>query len=675
MEPPRPAQSFVFDVFQKWPLLVTIGGVLLSVCFGWCWVPTFLLDSFGFLLILLSVVVNSDSEHFDNSMPPIAPNESDSCTNEVLNSLAAHIAVLNSQGVITVVNKAWERFAWENGNPATQKTGVGADYLSVCRNVPDDSPDAFAARAILQGIQEVQTGVKETYELEYACHSSTEQRWFAVSVSPLRGNGGVVVAHTNITARRLAEEALRVNEERLRLALKAANQGLYDLNVQSGAAVVSPEYATMLGYDPAEFVETNDKWRERLHPDDVSEVYSTYTDYISGKRDEYRVEFRQRTKSGDWKWILSLGKLVEYSADGAPLRMLGTHTDITEIKEAERALRLSEARFRVAIEEAPFPLLIHCEDGEILALSRAWTETSGYTHDDIPTIADWTEKAYGDRKEAVRADIESLYDLKERKVEGEYRITCKDGSERVWDFSSMSLGRLPDGRKIAISMAADVTARLKAEEQIRHLWKAVEQSPVSIIITDKDGEINYVNTRFCEVTGYTKDEVLGSNPRILKSNEYGQPVYEAMWAAITAGEEWRGEFHNRKKNGELFWEAACIAPLVNEQGEITHYLAIKEDITERKKIEATLRQSHEELEQRVVRRTAQLAKANEELREAKEQADAANRAKSQFLSRMSHELRTPLNAILGFGQILQMEDLPELEREAVEQILKGGCKV
>jgi PAS domain S-box-containing protein len=139
----------------------------------------------------------------------------------------------------------------------------------------------------------------------------------------------------DITERKRAEAALRESEERLRLALSAAKQGLYDLNVQTGDAVVTPEYARMLGYAPEEFIETNAKWIERLYPDDRVPVADTYRAYVSGALPEYRVEFRQRTETGDWKWILSIGKIVEYDASGNPLRMLGTHTDITDRKRAE----------------------------------------------------------------------------------------------------------------------------------------------------------------------------------------------------------------------------------------------------------------------------------------------------------------------------------------------------
>lgn len=152
-------------------------------------------------------------------------------------------------------------------------------------------------------------------------------------------------------ARRSTDRELRESESRLRLALTAANQGLWDLNVQTGEALVSPEYALMLGYAPSTFVETNSKWRDRLHPEDQERVYRIYQEYISGLREDYQVEFRQLTQQGVWKWILSMGKLVEYDSQNRPLRMLGTHTDIEERKTREIALQQSEEALSHSLEE------------------------------------------------------------------------------------------------------------------------------------------------------------------------------------------------------------------------------------------------------------------------------------------------------------------------------------
>lgn len=171
--------------------------------------------------------------------------------------------------------------------------------------------------------------------------SGARRTWSAVKfpLAGLRGEARVGGVAVDISGEVRAQEALRRSEERLRLALRAGGHGLYDLDLRTGDAVVNDEYARMLGYDPATFIETNAAWRERLHPDDRDHVYAEFEAYVAGERDLYRVEFRQRTGDGGWKWVLSLGEIVERDAQGRPLRMMGTHTDIHARKVAEEQVR------------------------------------------------------------------------------------------------------------------------------------------------------------------------------------------------------------------------------------------------------------------------------------------------------------------------------------------------
>jgi two-component system, cell cycle sensor histidine kinase and response regulator CckA len=137
-----------------------------------------------------------------------------------------------------------------------------------------------------------------------------------------------------------------------------------------------------------------------------------------------------------------------------------------------------------------------------------------------------------------------------------------------------------------VGIAKDITERKIVDERLHELSQAVEQSPASIVITDLKGKIEYVNLKFTQVTGYTYAEVVGQNPRILKSGEKSFGDYKQLWETITSGKEWRGEFHNKKKNGEFYWESASISPIKGVSGKITHYLAVKEDITEKKLLES-----------------------------------------------------------------------------------------
>jgi len=149
-----------------------------------------------------------------------------------------------------------------------------------------------------------------------------------------------------------------------------------------------------------------------------------------------------------------------------------------ELKSRERALtalRESEERFRKAVVESPFPILLHAEDGEIIQTSQSWYDITGYTREELATIGDWSERAYGERKQQVISYIDRLYALDHKVSEGDYAIHIKDGSTRIWDFSSAPLGRLPDGRRLVISMAMDVTERRKAEADIRQLNAELER--------------------------------------------------------------------------------------------------------------------------------------------------------------------------------------------------------
>lgn len=178
-----------------------------------------------------------------------------------------------------------------------------------------------------------------------------------------------------------------------------------------------------------------------------------------------------------------------------------------------------------------------------------------------------------------------------------------------------------------ISISRDMTAIKQAEDLIVKLSHAVEQSPVSIAITDVSGNVEYINPMFSEVTGYSREEILGKNLRILKSGKVDTETYRAMWETISAGRNWNGVFYNRKRNGDLYWDYSNISPIFDKDGKIIHFLATKEDITLRKQQE-------------------------QELLKAKITAENANRTKSDFLAKMSHEIRTPMHGIIGFTDIL-----------------------
>ncbi len=225
-------------------------------------------------------------------------------------------------------------------------------------------------------------------------------------------------------------------------------------------------------------------------------------------------------------------------------------------------------------------------------------------------------------------------------------------------------GPLLDGEgrvRGTFGVSRDVTERAHLEDQLRMLSAAVEQSPESIIITDLEARIEYVNDAFLATTGFTREEAIGKNPRVLQSGKTAPETYADLWRALTAGRAWKGEFLNRRKDGSEYVEFATISPLTDPDGTVRRYLAVKEDITEKKRLGQELNEYRYHLEDLVARRTVDLA-------EARERADAANEAKTAFLANISHEIRTPMNAIVGLNHLLLRDDPTPVQRQRLTKV-------
>ncbi|MFN4341050.1 MAG: PAS domain S-box protein [Azonexus sp.] len=265
------------------------------------------------------------------------------------------------------------------------------------------------------------------------------------------------------------------------------------------------------------------------------------------------------------------------------------------------------------------------------------------------------------------ATVAALHAVDQRVLAGEHTdeiIAANDArGQRVFYHEIKSPLWKDDGKTPwgLCGISIDITQSRLAEEALVKLSRAVEQSAQSIIFTDLDGKIEYVNDAFLAVTGYTREEVLGRNPRLLQSGKTPRERYAALWSALQAGETWRGELINRRKDGSEFLEQAIISPIRQPDGTISHYMAVKTDITEQRRHEQVLEEYRAGLERLVAQRT-------EELALAKEAAEAASRAKSTFLANMSHEIRTPMNAIMGLGFLLGQSPLNDDQQDKVRKI-------
>lgn len=252
----------------------------------------------------------------------------------------------------------------------------------------------------------------------------------------------------------------------------------------------------------------------------------------------------------------------------------------------EFKIRESEERFRQIFELASVGMgQADPETGRWLCVNNRMCAITGYSPGEmlerrVPEIThpEDRERDWQLFQSVIRGD--------KPHYRNEKRYVRKDGGI-VWVNVNMTVIRNPEGIALrTMATIEDITERRENEEKIRKLSRAVEQSPVSVIITDRKGRIEYVNPKLCKITGYAMEELIGETPRIFKSGETTNTAYKELWKAIIGGKEWRGEFHNRRKNGELFWESAAISPIFDHEGKISHFLAVKEDITERKQLEA-----------------------------------------------------------------------------------------
>ena len=258
-------------------------------------------------------------------------------------------------------------------------------------------------------------------------------------------------------------------------------------------------------------------------------------------------------------------------------------------------------------------------------------------------------------KGELRCFMVLLRDVSERVAAQHEKLQADQETQRLLVLADQS-------RAALLSMLEDQKIN---EDALRKLSLAVEQSPESIMISDLNANLEYVNGAFLKVTGYARDEVIGKNSRLLKSGLTPTETYQKMWASLTEGQVWSGELINKRKDGQIYFEYASISPIRQPDGTISHYLAIKQDVTERKRIGEELDQHRYHLQELVAQRTKELA-------EAKEVAEKASRAKSTFLANMSHEIRTPMNAITGLTHLLARSTLDQEQRNKLEKISESA---
>ena len=480
--------------------------------------------------------------------------------------------------------------------------------------------------------------------------------------------GNVILWFTEVTEKNRIMDGLRHSEHRFRDLLENMHEGILVIDTEGNILESNHSVRKLLGYEEdsigkKRYWDVTPSFWQPLEKKIFSELLE------DGAERKYEKEFIQ----ADGGMVITEVHALEWKgADDGTKNIWLFIRDITQEKGSEREILERELKYRTILEYSPLPLmsedysaireylwqlgnlgvenvhaylLAHPEEVKkmirmVVPLEASQKSLEFFEVDSLDDLADtYRREDLSDNFVETFTELLSTFLKGENVFEAEITSTTKHGKKKKVIVKWV----LVPGHELSWDMVlvaiSDLSERLQYEERLQVLSSAIYNSPVSVVITTPDGTIDYVNPKFTEVTGYTAEEAIGQNPRILKSGNLPESFYKNLWETITKGEVWQGEFENKKKNGEIFWEHASITGIRNNKGEIAYYVAIKEDITERKKTEL-------------------------ELIRAKEKAEESDRLKTAFLANMSHEIRTPLNAIIGFTGMLHSDTLePQLREE------------
>jgi two-component system, cell cycle sensor histidine kinase and response regulator CckA len=379
-----------------------------------------------------------------------------------------------------------------------------------------------------------------------------------------------------------------------------------------------------------------------ISPAEQAEVYFAADRALMDQGGEQRYESRVVYGDGASRDVIFY-KAVYDGDDGEPGGIVGTFLDITERKRTEALLEEQKDFSENLVQNLAVPAFVLNARHEVIIWNRACEELSGLPASEvIGTSRHWC--GFHLEEHPTQADLVLDGDYREADnryntawqrstlipggMQGEGWCSNRQGLDGYLMFSSAPVRNRAGEIIAAMQTIEDITARKRSEDRLRTLSLAVEQSPSIVVITDTAGIIEYVNRKFVEVTGYSSEEAVGANPSLLKSGATPDEVYRELWRTVSAGGEWRGEFQNKKKSGELYAELAIIAPVQDEHGVICHYMALKEDVTERRALATALRH----------------AQKMESL--------------GTLTGGVAHDFNNILTAIIGYGNLIQMKCLP-----------------
>ena len=402
----------------------------------------------------------------------------------------------------------------------------------------------------------------------------------------------------DMTEQRDRQQEVETLKERLQLAVEGAGVGVWDWNMQTDAVEFNEQWATMLDYSLDEIDPDLDTWKDKTHPEDIGTVFEALEAHTQGETEYYDTDHRMQTADGDWKWIRTLGKVVDRDADGEPLRAVGLHIDVDEQKQQQKALTELRNRFETfaqTVNEAFFLLPIDFSETLYVndAVERIYGVTPEEAHED-PTV--WLKHIHPDDRELLRGAMDN-FELGRvtGMVSQRYRIQHPDRGLR-WMETEMDVVTDESGTVTQIAgITRDITERKQREMELTQFQEAVDQTADAVCIVDASGDIEYTNATFEDLKDTIDATKLEKLPRIIKSESDDDPTVAKFWETVRAGGKWECEITAQQPTGDSITISQVVSPISDSSGEPQKFVAIARDITERKQYEQKLKTARENL--------------------------------------------------------------------------------